>query len=358
MDLFGSQKKRKLLLYTAALLVVFVSYAIYSQMNPPVRTVGNVKSLVNISDFDTPLPEGAIPEIINPKFVSANVTYPEDKDLVVGIVYNGVIKAYPVKILNLHEVVNDNFSGKPVAITYCVLCRTPIAYESKVSGKTATFRVTGILYNSNDVLVDSATRSYWSQLTGEAIMGDVAGRNLTRIPVEMTNWSLWKTKYPDTLVMSSDTGFDRDYGTDPYGGYEESVKIWYRIAHEDNRTFVKDIVYGVVFAGEAKAYLKSNVTFAGVVNDQVGKQKLVVIYDKDLDTARIFDRNLKSNGLNFEIVGDKIVDKETNSVWNYDGVAIEGPMKGEQLKRIDATYSFWYVWAAFYPKTGLFLINT
>ncbi|MBI2085260.1 MAG: DUF3179 domain-containing protein [Candidatus Aenigmarchaeota archaeon] len=356
MDLFGKQKKRKLLLCTAALLVVFASYAIYSQLYPPVRTIGNVKSLVNISDFDTPLPEGAIPEIINPKFVSANVTYPEDKDLVVGIVYNGLIKAYPIKILNWHEVINDNFSGKPVAVTYCVLCRTPIAYESKVSGKIATFKVTGILYNSNDVLVDSVTRSYWSQLTGEAIMGDIVGKNLTRIPVETTTWSLWKSKYPDTLVMSSDTGFDRDYGTDPYGGYEESEKVWYRVKNEDKRLFVKDIIYGVTFAGEAKAYLKSNVTSIGVVNDQVGKQKLVVIYDKELDVIKIFDRNLKGRELNFEIAGDKIVDKETNSVWNYDGVAIEGSMKGEQLKRIDATYGFWYVWAAFYPKTGLYLV--
>ncbi len=356
MDLFGKQKKRKLLLFTAALVAVFAAYAIYSQLYPPVRTIGNVKSLVNISDFDTPLPEGAIPEIINPRFVAGyNATYPEDKDLVVGMVYNGVIKAYPVKILNYHEVINDNFSGKPVAVTYCVLCRAPIAYESKISGKTATFRVTGILYNSNNVLVDSITRSYWSQLIGEAIMGDIAGRNLTRIPVEMTTWALWKARYPDTLVMSSDTGFDRDYGTDPYLGYEESEKIWYKIRNEDTRLFPKDIVYGVAFAGEAKAYVKSNVTSVGFVNDQVGKQKLVAIYDKYLDTVKIFGRTARGNELNFEMAGDKIADKETKSVWNYDGIAIEGPMKSERLKRIDATYGFWYVWAAFYPKTGLYL---
>ena len=180
---------------------------------------------------------------------------------------------------------------------------------------------------------------------------------LTRIPVEMTTWALWKAKYPDTLVVSSDTGFDRDYGTDPYLGYEESEKIWYKVKNEDKRIFPKDIVYGVIFAGEAKAYVKSNITAIGVVNDEVGKQKLAVIYDKDLDTVKIFDRNVKGRELSFELVVDKIVDTETKSVWNYDGVAIEGTMKSERLKRIDATYGFWYVWVAFYPKTGLLLIN-
>lgn len=358
MDLFGREKKNeKLLFYTVILLAILGVYSAYSQFNPPARTVGSVKSLVNISEFATPLPEGAIPEISNPKFTAAfDVSYPEDKDLVVGVVYNDITKAYPVKILNWHEVINDNFAGKPVAITYCVLCRTPIAYDSKFSGKSLTFRVTGLLYNSNDVLVDIETRSYWQQITGQSIIGNAIGKNLTKIPVEMTTWALWKTKYPETLVMSSETGFDRDYGTDPYSGYEESGHTWYFPKDEDSRLFAKDIVYGVASNEGSKVYVKANVTYAGVINDQFGNKKMLVLYDKGLDTVKIFERVLRGSELNFEIVNDKIIDTQTKSVWNYDGVAIDGSMRTEKLKRVDATHSFWYVWAAFYPKTEIFRV--
>ncbi|MBI3413039.1 MAG: DUF3179 domain-containing protein [Candidatus Aenigmarchaeota archaeon] len=346
---------KKLSFYLAALLILLAAFSAYFQFYPPARVIGSVKSLVNISEISTPLPEGAIPEINNPKFITAgSATYPEDKDLVAGMAYNGVTKAYPVKMLNLHEVVNDNFSGKPVSMTYCVLCRTPIAYEGRISGKKATFRVTGLLYNANDLLVDIETRSYWQQITGEAVVGDAIGKNLTKIPTEMTTWALWKAKYPDTLVMSSDTGFDRDYGTDPYGGYEESDKTWYFPKKEDGRLFVKDIIYGVAFNEGSKAYPKSNVTSDGVINDQIGKNKLLIMHDSDLDTVKVFDRVLRGTELNFETVDGKIVDMKTKSSWNYEGVAVDGPLKTEKLKRIDATHSFWYVWAGFYPQTSVY----
>ncbi|MBI4177222.1 MAG: DUF3179 domain-containing protein [Candidatus Aenigmarchaeota archaeon] len=356
MDLSGA-KSRKPFFYLIVLLGMLLVYAAYFQLNPPARTVGSVKSLVNMSEISTPLPEGAIPEINNPKFVAAQgVTYPEDKDLVVGVVYNGVVKAYPVKILNYHEVINDNFSGKPVTVTYCALCRIPAVYEGKLSGKTAAFRVTGLLYNSNDILVDVETRSYWQQITGQAIIGNAIGKNLTRIPSEMTMWAFWKVKYPDTLVMSSDTGFDRDYGTDPYGGYEESDDTWYSLKKADKRLWTKDIVYGVSFNDGSKAYPKSNVTHAGVINDMIGKNKIAIVYDKDLDSVKVFSRVLRGTELNFETIDNRVVDTNTRSVWNYDGVATEGPMKSEKLRRIDATYGFWYVWSAFYPRTAVYAV--
>lgn len=358
MDLFGKDKKKQgPFLYALILLAVLVAYSAYSQLNPPVRPIGSVKSLVNISQVSIALPEGAIPEINNPVFVTAgNVTYPHDDDVVVGVVYNGIAKAYPLNILSWHEVVNDNFSGKPVALTYCVFCRTAIAYESKIAGKTLTFRVTGLLYNANDLLVDIQTRSYWQQITGEAVTGDKIGKNLTKIPTEMTTWGLWKARHPETLLLSANTGFDRDYTINPYVGYEESENTQYFPGVENRTLFVKDIIYGVAFNDGSKAYPKNNATSAGVINDMVGKNKLLIMHDKDLDTVKIFSRVLKSSELNFKLMDGKIIDTNTNSVWNYDGVAIDGPMNTEKLKRVDATHSFWYVWAAFYPKTEIFRV--
>jgi len=324
---------------------------------PPARQIGSGKSLVNTSQISVGLPEGAIPEINNPVFITAdNVTYPHDDDIVIGVFYNDVAKAYPLNILSWHEVVNDNFSGKPVAITYCVFCRTAIAYESKVSGKALTFRITGLLYNANDILVDIQTRSYWQQITGESIMGDEIGRNLTKIPTEMTTWGLWKAKYPETLLLSANTGFDRDYTINPYIGYEESENTQYFPKTEDKTLFVKDIVYGVSFNDGSKAYPKNNMTAAGLINDSVGKEKLLVLHDKDLDVVKIFNRVLKSTELNFELKDGRIIDTNTNSVWNYDGVAIDGSLKGNKLKRVDAVQSFWYVWAGFYPQTAVYQV--
>ncbi len=361
MKFFQNRKKKEaqLIVCVGGLLVLLAAFSAYMQLYPPARPVGVANSLVNTSDLSTPLPEGAIPAVYNPKFVSASgVTYPEDNGLVIGINYNGVTKAYPVKMMNWHEVVNDEFSGKPVAVTYCALCRTAIAFDSRVLGKKLTFGVTGLLYNSNTIMVDNETRSYWIQMTGQSFMGGMIGKTLEKIPADVTTWFLWKAKYPDTLVMSSNTGFDRDYGYDPYGGYEESSLIWYPVKNKDNRSFAKDIVYGVSFGGDAKAYPKSNVTSAVVINDEVGTKKLLVLYDKELDSVKVFDRTLRGNELNFELDGNRILDKATKSVWNADGVAVSGPLFSEKLRRVDATYGFWFVWAAFYPNTELFAVQT
>ncbi|MFH0890331.1 MAG: DUF3179 domain-containing protein [Candidatus Aenigmatarchaeota archaeon] len=351
------KKDRKLLIETMVVVSVLIVFSAFFQLYPPAHVIGTANTLINISEIDVPLPEGAIPALYNPKFITAaNATYPEDKDMVIGINYNGVVKAYPVKMMNWHEVVNDYFNSKPVVITYCSLCRTAIAFDRRVLGKSLTFAASGLLYNSNTIMVDNETRSYWIQMTGRSFMGGMIGDTLSVIPTDVTTWALWKQKYPNTLVMLSDTGFDRDYGYDPYGGYEESVAIWYDVQHNDSRLFTKDIVYGITFGVYSKAYPKTNVTSAGVINDVIGSEKVVILYDSELDSVRAFSSVLRSNELTFELVNGKITDKETKSVWNVDGEAIAGPLISEKLKRVDATYGFWFVWAAFYPKTDLYKI--
>ncbi len=350
-------KNNKVFAETAAIIAVLVVFSVFFQLYPPARIIGVTKTLINISDIDTPLPEGAIPPLNNPKFITASgAIYPEDKDLVIGINYNGATKAYPVKMMNWHEVVNDHFDNKPVAVTYCALCRTAIAYDSRVLGRKLTFAASGLLYNSNTIMVDNETRSYWIQATGQSFMGGLIGNKLSVIPTDVTTWALWKQKYPNTLVMSSATGFDRDYGYDPYGGYEESVIIYYDVKHNDSRLFAKDIVYGVALDGGSKAYPATNVTSAGLINDVIGSEKILVLYDAELNSTKVFSSVLRGNGLNFELKDGKITDKETNSIWNVDGVSTSGPLISERLKRVDATYGFWFVWVAFHPKTGLYKI--
>lgn len=166
-----------------------------------------------------PPPDG-IPSIDSPKFVSAEEANEilQDSDLVVGLDVNGEVRAYPLQILVWHEIVNDNVGGMPVAVTYCPLCFTSQVFSRTISGTVVEFGTSGKLYNSNLVMYDRTSKSLWSQALGEGIVGQYAGVKLERIPFDLAYWKEWKQLYPNTKVLSRDTGSTRPYGADPYGG--------------------------------------------------------------------------------------------------------------------------------------------
>ena len=183
-------------------------------------------------------PKDGIPALSNPKFVTASEgdKFLKKHDKVLAVEYNGVAKAYPIRILNWHEVVNDNFNGKPVVVSWCPLCLSGIVYDPENGANRLTFGVSGEIYKSNLLMYDRETGSLWSQMLQRAITGPLTGAVLAMLPAEHSTWEHWRTEHPNTLVLSLDTGFKRDYGLDPYREYVEDGRPTFLSSRESKKT--------------------------------------------------------------------------------------------------------------------------
>lgn len=324
-----------------------------------IQITNGVKHIVPLDRiFSGGPPKDGIPSIGRPKFVSKDEgnKFLKDDDLVLGLFINGEARAYPRMILVWHEIVNDKVGVRPVLITYCPLCYTGAAFVREINGEEVEFGVSGKLYNSDLVMYDRKTDTYWSQVLGQAIVGELAGSKLQRIQVDTVEWGVWNKLHPDTMVLSRDTGFIRPYGQDPYGGYYFSRDIIFPLENEDARLHPKAIVYGVEFEGKAKAYPDAELAKAVVVNGNVGNKPILVTRDPTTKIVRIFERTGGDDILEFETRNGKIFDKNTNSEWTFDGLAVSGKLAGTQLNSIIAPPHFWFAWAAFKPGTEVFLV--
>jgi hypothetical protein len=306
-----------------------------------------------------PPPDG-IPSIDNPKFVTvANATFLSDDpnygDWVIGIRYNVEQRAYPLQILVWHEIVNDVVGGTPVAITYCPLCYSTAAFIRAINGTAVQFGTSGKLYNNNLVMYDRLTKSLWSQIWGEAIAGDLKGSKLQKVPIDVIAWGEWKKLYPNTLVLSRQTGYSRPYNDDPYGAYYTTDQIWFPLSHLDRRLPPKTVVLGLTLGVESKAYPIANLK-APVVTDSLGGVSILLW--RIGGDVRFFDPVVAGAPLHFTNANGTLVDSETHSTWNYEGVAISGPLNGKSLLRYSAESAFWFAWAAFYPSTGIYAANS
>jgi hypothetical protein len=302
-------------------------------------------------------PQDGIPSIDNPKFVSVSEAdkFLQDADQVVGLNVNGDIRAYPLQILVWHEIVNDNVGGTPVAVTYCPLCFTNQVFNRTVDGQTAEFGTSGKLYNSNLVMYDRNSNSLWSQALGQAIVGKHAGLKLDRIPFDVAFWREWKQLYPDTNVLSRDTGSSRPYGADPYGSYYSNNDLFFPVSNKDDRLELKEIIVGLENGGQFKAYKLQEIQDTRVINDRIGDKSLA-LFSLYPFMVRVFDSTLDGEKLEFQYNknSSKITDKETGSEWNFDGIGTAGPMKGKHLLRLPYDEGFWFEWVAFHPKTALY----
>ncbi len=321
-----------------------------------------------------PPPDG-IPPIENPKYITAAEAdaFLSDDEFVLGITRKGISRAYPLQILVWHEIVNDEFNGKLLLITYCPLCFTGIAFEPFIGDEPVTFGTSGKLYNSDLVMYDRKTSSYWSQITGQAIRGELAGLALEKVPIDTIRWGDWKEIHPDTQVLSRDTGFNRAYGQEPYAGYYNGGGPIFPVASSDSRLPEKTIVHGVSIDGLARAYPEQSIAdVGGIVNDIIGSVNLLIVQNPDQITGpdgglgsrvvssrvtRIFDRTVDGIALDFEIIGGKLFDKQTGSEWSFEGVALSGLHEGKSLTRIPSTPEFWFAWSSFYPDTEIFRAN-
>ena len=195
----------------------------------------------------------------------------EDDELVLALIHKEIKRVYPLQVLVFHELVNDNIAGDPLLITYCPLCGSGIAYEPFITidgEKTySRFGTSGKLYNSNLVMYDEETDTYWQQIDGKAIVGELTGQELKEISIDTVTWKEWKAVHPDSEVLSKDTGIDRPYGRDPYGGYYENDFLFFPVDNEDESIHPKTVIFGVEVDNKYIAYKEEDV-LNGIINDK------------------------------------------------------------------------------------------
>jgi len=226
-------------------------------------------------------PKDGIPSIDDPKFVSASEAdrWIRDNELVLAIDYRGVKRVYPLQILVWHEIVNDTIAGDPILVTYCPLCGSGIAYLRELDGEAVEFGTTGRLYNSNLVMYDRKTGTWWTQIDGKAIVGELTGRELTEVSIDTVSWREWKSVHPDSEVLNQDTGFSRPYGRDPYGTYYEDSFLMFPVENEDQRIHPKTVIFGIEVDGVYKAYKEEDVIRQGTFEDSVAGRPIRINRD-------------------------------------------------------------------------------
>lgn len=262
-------------------------------------------------------PKDGIPSLDNPAFVEASQAhFLRDTDRVLALTRNGVSKAYPLRILNWHEIVNDRFGDEGIVITYCPLCGSGTASEAKVAGKFLQFGVSGLLYNNDVLMYDRQTQSLWSQILSQAVTGPMKGTMLPAVAVTHTTWGDWRNRHPGTLVLSQETGFNRNYQANPYDGYGRDSSIMFPVRFRAEGYHPKEQVLGLVLDGKAKAYpFVELAKGSGEVEDMLGNHRILIRYNHTHQSAEVFDADGK-------------------------------PLPGVVL--------FWFAWYAFHPQTGIY----
>ena len=264
-------------------------------------------------------PKDGIPAIDRPKFLSVSqADFMQETDRLLGVVIEGEARAYPIKILDWHEIVNDRIGDTEFVVTYCPLCGTGMVFTSDLFDSTLNFGVSGLLYQSDVLLYDRQTESLWSQILGEAVSGELVGKKLQKLPVFHTDWKAWVAMQPESLVLSTETGFRRDYTRSPYAGYENSSRLFFAVNHQAPKDFhAKENVLGIEVDGKYKAYPFSELKKQAQsrVTDRFAGESLTIHWDEQAQSAHVTYAD------------------------------------GELMASLT---SFWFAWYTFHPETAVF----
>lgn len=256
-----------------------------------------------------------IPSIDNPKFIHpSKVNFLHDDDMVMSFTNGETTKAYPLRILIWHEIVNDSINNQEIAVTYCPLCGTGMVFDRVINGKERSFGVSGLLYRSDVLMYDRDTLSLWSQLGMKGVSKDAIGKNLTWLPSEQLTWHAWRDKYPTGQVLSTDTGFNRQYASQAYASYFNSPNVMFPVPNFRNELKDKSKVLGIIINGIAKAYPIKHLQQNNDFSDSIGASKITITYDDKKKLASVED------------------------------------IKGNAIASVEA---YWFAWQGFYPNTLL-----
>jgi hypothetical protein len=255
-----------------------------------------------------------IPSIDSPKYLSADAANYADDDIVVTLAFRGEYRAYPTRILDQHEIVNDTIAGTPIAITWCPLCGSAVGINRTVGGQVTEFGVSGLLYNSDLVLYDRTTETLWDQIEAKGIVGPLTDEQLQFIPVSMTQWWRWRDAHPDTLVLSTDTGFEKDYSADHYAEYRASTRLYMPVSNTDDRIHPKTVVYGFNLDDGKIAFDAALLNENTTISHEIGGQEWTL----------------------------KLNDDGSVTLHNVDQESVHAPIR-----------LFWFAWYTFHPDTEL-----
>jgi hypothetical protein len=335
------------------------------------------KHSVPLDEFTILLQPDGIPPIDSPKFwdkEKATTNYFEHEP-VIAVEIEGKAKAYPLSVLMFHEIVNDEINGVPFSATYCPLCNAALVFDRrlKFNGKEylLDFGVSGMLRNSDLVMWDRQTESWWQQFLGEALVGKLTGAQLEIIPSMLISLAEFFETYPNGLVLSTETGHFREYGTNPYTSYDNLENEQPRLfkGKVDDRLPAMERIIDIEVDGKYKIYPQSEISKKQVLNDNFEGQPVVFFHtektvsvldensiakSKQIGSVTVFDPRLEDKLLTFKKTKKSFVDKETNSVWSITGKCISGELEGKELRPVPHGNHFAFAWFAFHPESEIY----
>ena len=349
-----------------------------ANLNTANWTTDFCKSAVDFSEILVGHPvKGGIPSLSDPAMetIEEASAWLGKRSPVIAVELEDQARAYPLAILMWHEIANDEIAGLPVAVTFCPLCNSSIAFDRRVGGEALDFGVSGLLRNSDLIMFDRQSETWWQQLTGEGLAGEYAGFLLEIVPSQVIGFGSFAARYPDGLVMSRDTGYHRQYGINPYANYDSRPgrPFLFRGEVDPRLDSAVDHVLAAIIGESAKAYPFEILRGERVINDLIGDTPIVVFFQsgvasalgdsvidsaRDIGTAGMYQSRLDGEVLRFSASDDgRFSDEQTGSTWNAFGEAIAGELAGSQLNWVHAFPHFWFAWSAFHPETDLYALE-
>ncbi len=331
------------------------------------------KALVPLNSLKlAAIPKTGIPSINNPKFVTTDTakSWISAQEPVIMLKYQNIAKAYPLQILIWHEIVNDRINGEPVLVTFCPLCYSALVFKRTVDNEVLKFGVSGFLRHSDMVMYDHKTETLWQQFTGRAIIGDYVGTSLEQIPSQIISFKQFRLNFPDGEVLSRNTGYQRNYGSNPYAGYDDINNTPLLLDKDfEGKLRPMEKVVGVKIKDDTRTYPYHITQKEKIINDKIHGTEIVVFHldgarsaldapkiakSREDGTTGVFKRTVDGRVLTFELRSGNIYDTQTESTWSITGKATAGPLKGQELEPVIYGDYFAFAWLVFWPETKIY----
>ena len=291
----------------------------------------------------------------NKSFISGYQSADKSK-LVIGVLINGEAKAYPIQLIGYHHQVMDTIGNTPVMITYCTVCRTGRVFSPIVKGKFSSFRLVG-MDHFNAVFEDEPTGSWWRQATGVAITGPLKGSKLKEYPSTQLTLETWLRQYPSSLIMQPDSLYDERYFR--LEDYDKGLMQSKLVKRDIFSWRPKSWIIGVTHNYSSKAYDWNELVEKKIIQDSVAGLPLLLTIENDSTSFHAYDRRINGRVLLFkqDVNNNQIMDLNTQSTWNMDGLCVEGPLKGKKLLRVQAYNEFWHSWQMFHKNAEVYKVD-